>query len=48
MEEFMFFHDYLLAVLLFITGRVGYIMICLAQKSFFDRSLLENHFLEAA
>ena len=44
----MFFHDYLLAVLLFITGSVGYIIVCLAQKRFLDSSLLENHFLEAA
>ena len=47
MEEFTFFHDYLLVVLLFITGRVGYTIACLAQKRFFDSSLLENHFLEA-
>ena len=47
-EEFMFFHDYLLAVLLFITGSVVYIIVCLAQKRFLDTYLLEIHFLEVA
>jgi len=47
-EEFMFFHDYLLAAQLFITGSVVYIIVCLAQKRFLDTYLLEIHFLEVA
>ena len=47
-EEFIFFHDYLLVILIFITVKVRVIIGGLAQKSFLDNNLLENHFLEAA
>jgi len=46
-EEFMFFHDYLLLTLIFITVKVGVVMFGLGLKRYLDKNLSENNFLEA-
>jgi len=46
-EEFIFFHDYLFLTLIFITVKVGIVILGLTGRNFLDTNLLENHFLEA-
>merc|ERR1711955_36570 len=48
MEEFIFFHDYLILVLVFVVTGVGFLIGALATKSFTHRGLLEGQLLEAA
>jgi len=47
MEEFIFFHDYLMLVLVFVITVVGYFMLALRTKSFSNLFLLEGQTLEA-
>jgi len=46
-EEFIFFHDYLLLVLIFITVQVGFVIFGLSGRNFLDANLLANHLLES-
>jgi len=46
-EEFLFFHDYLILVLVFIITVVFYFMATLGQKSFSNLILLEGQILES-
>ena len=45
-EEFIFFHDYLIQILIFIITRVAYIIGTLFSRSFTDRGLIEGQKLE--
>lgn len=47
MEEFVFFHDYLMLVLVFVITIVGYFMAALGTKRFSNLFLLEGQMLEA-
>ena len=46
-EEFIFFHDYLMLVLVFVITVVGYFMVTLYKGSFSDLNLLEGQLLES-
>ena len=46
-EEFTFFHDYLILVLIFVITAVGYFMVALGGASFTHRGLLEGQLLES-
>ena len=47
MEEFTFFHDYLMLVLIFVITAVGYFIVALGGASFTHRGLLEGQILES-
>lgn len=47
-EEFIFFHDYLILVLLFVITVVGYFISVLGQSNFTHRELLDGQVLERA
>ena len=48
MEEFLFFHDYLILVLIFVITGVAYFLTALQGARFTHRSLLEGQALESA
>ena len=45
-EEFIFFHDYLLLALIYIITRVAYFILLVRQSSYIDRGFLEGQLLE--
>nr|YP_010757242.1 cytochrome c oxidase subunit II [Ergasilus tumidus]WEU66994.1 cytochrome c oxidase subunit 2 [Ergasilus tumidus] len=46
MEEFIFFHDFVMTILAFIMGLVGLSMIQLLKSKFINKSMLEGQALE--
>jgi len=46
-EEFIFFHDYLILVLIFVITAVGYFIVALGGARFTHRGLLEGQLLES-
>nr|APU89518.1 cytochrome oxidase subunit 2 [Oniscus asellus] len=46
MEQLIFFHDYVMIVLVMVTAIVGYAMLSLLMNNLINRSLLENQSIE--
>ena len=45
-EEFIFFHDFVITILVFIITLVGYMIFSLVYNKFVHKSLLEGQLLE--
>ena len=46
MEEFIFFHDYIIIILIYILSVVGWIIVRLARSPWTHRGLMEGQLVE--